>query len=186
MSSCTPTFAWIWLPLRFSGSPAGLQSKPPSSASRSPAGSPACVLPRVHTHRLVLVLQATGGHIRHGRGRSEISELRSPHSTLPRALALRSLPAATTQVGRTGEGKRRARFRFRVARRKWGGRLSGDVKASLTFGLLGGVGGAASPVTADSASGHAPTPATSGPQALGFLPRSAAFGLQDPSHRSDT
>lgn len=123
MSSCTPTFAWIWLPLRFSGSPAGLQSKPPSSASRSPAGSPACVLPRVHTHRLVLVLQATGGHIRHGRGRSEISELSSPHSTLPRALALRSLPAATTQVGRTGEGKRRARFRFRVARRKWGGAL---------------------------------------------------------------
>lgn len=104
---------------RFSCRPS---DKLPSSASRSPKGSRARSPPRAHTHRLVLVLQATGGHIRHGRGRSGVLALRYslPHNT--KRASPRSRRAGTTQERRTGNGEKPALFRFRVARRKcrWG------------------------------------------------------------------
>lgn len=54
--------------------PQAFSLKPSALAPRSPARSS----PRLHTHRFVLVLQAPGGHIRHGRGRAGISATRSP------------------------------------------------------------------------------------------------------------
>lgn len=73
-------------------------------ASRPPLGSLARALPRAHTHRLVLVLQATGGHIRHGRGcRGSLRAwLPSPHVLKRRRSALPCGPNDAGLTHRTG------------------------------------------------------------------------------------
>lgn len=88
-------------PLRFRGSPVGLQI--PFFHLPLCPGLPSLKSSRAHTHRLVLVLQTTGGHIRHGRGRSWVSALRYLHRTIRNAAVRRSSKAGTTQAKRTGD-----------------------------------------------------------------------------------